>query len=101
MPDDRAVVSTYGFQNRDPYAAAAYDAKQTSVYQYSREWVAASPTPAHWRDTINIYRNLSGIERAQQAPGAVSWGPSTRRGHERVAGGTSEVGEADGSRSGT
>src|SRR5207253_7536710 len=45
--------------------ARAYDAKQTSVYQYSRDWVAASPTPARWRDTINIYRNLSGIERAQ------------------------------------
>lgn len=45
--------------------ARAYDAKLPSVYQYSREWVASAPTPAHWKDTINIYRNVSGLERAQ------------------------------------
>ncbi len=43
----------------------AYDAKMPAVYGYSREWVAAAPSAVHWRDTINIYRNMSGLERQQ------------------------------------
>ena len=44
--------------------ARAYDAKLPAAYEYSRAWVATSPTPVHWRDTINIYRNMSGLDRA-------------------------------------
>ena len=43
--------------------ARAYDAKLPAVYGYSRSWVAAYPSPQHWRDTINIYRNQSGLDR--------------------------------------
>lgn len=35
--DDRAVVSTYGFENFDPYAAAAYDTKQAEGYAVSAD----------------------------------------------------------------
>ena len=44
--------------------ARAYEIKSPAVYTYAREWVAASPTPGHWRDAINIYRNNSGLERS-------------------------------------
>lgn len=43
--------------------ARAYNAKLPAVYDYSRQWVVASPTPAHWKDAINIYRNMSGLDR--------------------------------------
>ncbi|MCA1653985.1 MAG: tetratricopeptide repeat protein [Sphingomicrobium sp.] len=43
----------------------AYNAKLPSAYGFSRDWVAAYPSPVHWRDTINIYRNLSGQNRQQ------------------------------------
>lgn len=46
--------------------ARSYDAKLPSVYGFSRDWVTSNPSPKIWRDTVNIYRNMSGLERAQQ-----------------------------------
>lgn len=43
--------------------ARSYDAKLPETYEVSRQWVSAYPTPAHWRDAVNIYRNMSGAER--------------------------------------
>ena len=43
--------------------ARAYNAKLPAVYDYSRQWVVAAPTPGHWKDAINIYRNMSGLDR--------------------------------------
>lgn len=44
--------------------AHAYEAKLPAVYDYTREWVQAYPTAQHWRDTVNIYRNMSGLDRS-------------------------------------
>lgn len=41
----------------------AYDGKLPTTYEVSRQWVTAYPSPVHWRDTINIYRNMSGLDR--------------------------------------
>jgi len=43
--------------------ARAYDAKLPIAYEMARQWVSAYPTPGHWRDAINIYRNMSGLDR--------------------------------------
>ena len=53
-------VSESWYQAR---VARAYDAKLPAVYDYSREWVTAFPSPVHWRDTVSIYRNMSGLDR--------------------------------------
>lgn len=45
-------------------ARRAYDAKLISTYGYARDWVTAYPSPQHWRDSINMYRNLTGQDRA-------------------------------------
>ena len=37
----------------------AYGAKLPIAAQISRDWVAAYPTSANWRDAIRIYRNLA------------------------------------------
>ena len=44
--------------------ARSYDAKLPVAYDMARQWVSAYPTPGHWRDAINIYRNMSGLDRA-------------------------------------
>lgn len=56
-----ATVPESWYQTR---VAQAYDAKLPAVYGYTREWVQAYPTAQHWRDTVNIYRNMSGLDRA-------------------------------------
>jgi tetratricopeptide (TPR) repeat protein len=38
---------------------AAYDAQLPSATELAREWVVAYPSPASWRNSIAIYRNLS------------------------------------------
>jgi tetratricopeptide (TPR) repeat protein len=43
--------------------ARSYEAKLPATYELSRQWASAYPTPTHWRDAINIYRNMSGAER--------------------------------------
>ncbi len=44
--------------------ARSYEAKLPSTYESARQWVTAYPTQQHWRDAINIYRNMSGLDRA-------------------------------------
>ena len=44
--------------------ARSYEAKLPSTYETARQWVTAYPTQQHWRDAINIYRNMSGVDRA-------------------------------------
>ena len=44
--------------------ARSYDGKLPGTYELARQWASAYPTPAHWRDAINIYRNMSGADRA-------------------------------------
>ena len=44
--------------------ARSYEAKLPSTYEAARKWVTAYPTQQHWRDAINIYRNMSGLDRA-------------------------------------
>jgi tetratricopeptide (TPR) repeat protein len=43
--------------------ARSYDAKLPGTYDAARQWVTAYPTQQHWRDAINIYRNMSGLDR--------------------------------------
>lgn len=43
--------------------ARAYDAKLPIAYDLARQWASAYPTQSHWRDAINIYRNMSGADR--------------------------------------
>ncbi len=43
--------------------ARSYEAKLPSTYEAARQWVTAYPTQQHWRDAINIYRNMSGADR--------------------------------------
>ncbi len=38
--------------------SVAYEARLPAALDISRQWVAAYPTPANWRDAIAIYRNL-------------------------------------------
>ena len=60
--------------------ALAYDAKQPAVFQLSRDWVKAYPTPTNWRDTLRIYQNMSALGddvlidllRLQRASGALA-----------------------------
>lgn len=40
----------------------SYKAKLATTPELSREWVTAYPTPANWRDSIGIYRNLNTID---------------------------------------
>jgi len=39
--------------------SVAYGAKLPLANQVARDWVAAYPSPANWRDTVAIYRNLN------------------------------------------
>jgi tetratricopeptide (TPR) repeat protein len=39
--------------------SVAYEARLPAALDISRQWVAAYPTPANWRDAIAIYRNLN------------------------------------------
>lgn len=39
--------------------ASAYEAKSPAAADLARQWVAAYPTPASWRDAVAIYRNLN------------------------------------------
>lgn len=41
----------------------SYEAKLPIAYEMARQWASAYPTASHWRDAINIYRNMSGLER--------------------------------------
>ena len=38
--------------------AIAYEAQLPSAIDLSRQWVAAYPTPANWRDALRVYRKL-------------------------------------------
>lgn len=44
--------------------ARSYDAKLPIAYEMARQWAGAYPTASHWRDAINIYRNMAGLDRA-------------------------------------
>ena len=39
--------------------AVAYQAKLPSTMELSRQWVAAYPSPASWRDSLRVYRRLT------------------------------------------
>jgi tetratricopeptide (TPR) repeat protein len=60
--------------------ALAYEAKLPAVFQLSRDWVAAYPSPTTWRDTLRIYQNsntlsddvLIDLLRLQRASGALA-----------------------------
>ena len=39
--------------------ASAYESKSPAAVDLARQWVAAYPTPASWRDAVAIYRNLN------------------------------------------
>ena len=41
--------------------SVAYNAKNPLVYSLSRDWVAAYPSPANWRDAIRAYTDVSGL----------------------------------------
>ncbi|MEO6247091.1 MAG: hypothetical protein ABIO85_00715 [Sphingomicrobium sp.] len=43
--------------------ARSYEAKLPIAYDMARQWASAYPTAGHWRDAINIYRNMSGLDR--------------------------------------
>ena len=38
----------------------AHEAKNPVAYGLSRDWLAAYPSPANWRDAVRIYSNVSG-----------------------------------------
>ncbi|MCY7399315.1 MAG: hypothetical protein LH466_10840 [Sphingomonas bacterium] len=40
--------------------SVAYEAKNPLAFGLSRDWVAAYPSPANWRDAVRIYSNVSG-----------------------------------------
>lgn len=42
----------------------AYEAKLPSVIELSRQWVAAYPTAANWRDTLRVYRQVGNPDDA-------------------------------------
>ena len=44
--------------------AIAYQAQQPSAMELSRQWVAAYPSPASWRDALRIYRRLGQPDQA-------------------------------------
>lgn len=60
--------------------ALAYNAKLPGVVELSRQWVAAYPTPANWRDALAVYRSAAGPDeestldslRLARATGALS-----------------------------
>ena len=43
--------------------ARSYEAKLPIAYELARQWASAYPTQSHWRDAINIYRNMSGLDK--------------------------------------
>lgn len=44
--------------------ALAYEAKLPSAIDLSRQWVAAYPTPANWRDALRVYRQIGNTDEA-------------------------------------
>ena len=44
--------------------AIAYEAQLPVAVDLSRQWVAAYPTPANWRDAVRVYRKLANPDEA-------------------------------------
>ena len=81
--------------------ALAYGAKLPSAVDLSRQWVAAYPAPATWRDSLKVYRTSSNLDdaarldtlRLARATGALS-GDFDFQSYAAIAGQGASPGEA-------